>query len=52
MTEEEQIEEILMEANAWGLRHEVIELAAKYLQQNPYMNRVSAYELAYQEWVK
>ena len=52
MTQEEQIEEILMEASAWGLRHEVIELAAKYIKENPYMDKVIAYEQAYQEWVK
>jgi len=52
MTESEQIEEILHEASAFGLRTEVMELAQKELKQNPKMRKVDAYEIAYKEWVK
>ena len=52
MTTEEQIEEILMEASAYGLRTEVMEWAQKELKQNPKMRKVDAYEIAYKEWVK
>jgi len=46
------IDEILLEANACGLRREVDEHAKKVLKENPTMNSVEAYQLAYQEWVK
>jgi hypothetical protein len=52
MTESEQIEEILHEASAFGLRTEVMESAKKELKQNPKMRKVDAYEIAYKEWVK
>lgn len=52
MTHEEQIEEILIEAHAHGLRIEVMEWARKEMEENPQMRRVDAYELAYREWVK
>jgi hypothetical protein len=50
MTHEEQIEEILHEASAYNLRWEVME-EAKKLQEEGY-DRVTAYELAFKEWVK
>jgi hypothetical protein len=50
MTVEEQIEEILMEASAYGLRWEVLE-TAKQLQSEG-MDRISAFENAFNEWVK
>jgi hypothetical protein len=52
MTNEEQIEEILMEASAYGLRLEVIESARKDMEQNPMMDKVDAYQQAFSEWVK
>ena len=52
MTSEEEIEEILYEASAYGLRTEVMEWAQKELQQNPKMRKVDAYQIAFNEWVK
>ena len=52
MKEQEQIEEILMEAHAYGLRHEVMEWAKKTLLENPNMRKVDAYHIAFNEWVK
>jgi hypothetical protein len=52
MTNEEQIEEILMEASAYGLRLEVLEWAKKEILANPKIDRVIAYEQAFSEWVK
>ena len=52
MTESEQIEEILHEASAFGLRAEVMEWAQTEMKQNPKMRKVDAYEIAFKEWVK
>ena len=52
MTESEQIEEILHEASAHGLRTEVLESAQKEMKQNPKMRKVDAYHQAFKEWVK
>ena len=52
MTSEEQIEEILIEASAYGLREEVMEWAKKEMKENPSIQKVEAYELAFKEWVK
>jgi len=52
MTNEEQIEEILMEAQAYGLRLEVIETAKKDLELNPLKDKVLAYSDAFHEWIK
>lgn len=52
MTHEEEIEEILIEADAYGLRLEVMEWAKKELEENPKLRKVDAYHLAYNEWVK
>ena len=52
MTEEQQIEEILMEASAWGMRQEITDAAHKYMQENPNMKLVNAFEWAYNEWIK
>jgi hypothetical protein len=52
MTNEEQIEEILIEASAYGLRTEVMEWARKEMQENPNMDKVLAYQIAYDEWIK
>jgi len=52
ISEAEQIEEILEEANAYGLRGEVDEWAKKKMKKNPMLSEIDAYVLAYQEWVK
>jgi len=52
MSEEEQIEEILQEANAYGLRSEVKAWAEMYMKVNPKLNKVTAHEMGYKEWVK
>jgi hypothetical protein len=49
MTTEEQIEEILMEANSMGFRTELIELAKNIMEINPTIRRVDAYESAYNQ---
>ena len=50
MTAEEQIEEILMEASAYGLRIEVLETAGNYIKEG--YDKLSSYEMAFNEWVK
>jgi hypothetical protein len=50
MTTEEQIEEILMEASAYGLRIEVLETAKDYIKEG--YDKVSSYQIAFNEWVK
>ena len=53
MSEQEQIEEILIEANAYGLRNEVEEMAQMVLGLYPdMMDRVSVYNFAYSNIVK
>lgn len=51
MTAEAQIEEILHEADGYGLRQEVMD-SARNLIENHNTERVLAYELAFQDWVK
>lgn len=50
--QEIQIEEILTEANAWGLRWEVMHTAKNLIKEDSSLDRVVAYEMAYLEWVK
>lgn len=50
MTESEQIEEILYEAAAHGLRIEVMESARKFIEDG--YDTVTSYEMAFNEWVK
>lgn len=52
MTNEEILEEILMEAHAYGVRKEVIKRAKALMEENPYMPRVDAYEIALEECIK
>lgn len=52
ITSEEIIDEILHEASKYDLRKEVIDTAKQILEETPNLDRVSAYELAFQEWVK
>lgn len=46
----QEIEMILLEASAWGLRVEVEETAQKYIEEGH--NQVDAYQYAYSDWVK
>ena len=50
--DEEQIELILEEANAYGLRQEVEEWALKEMTENPNLSKLDAYVTAYHEWIK
>jgi hypothetical protein len=52
MTNEEEIEEILYEASAYGLREEVMETAKQLMDENPKLSKVNAYSMAFNEWVK
>ena len=47
MTTEEQVIEILMEAEAYGIREEVIQYARHLREINIRMDRVDAYEVAF-----
>ena len=47
-----QIEQILMEAGAYGLRSEVDHYAKRLLERNPLSSRVNAYVKAYHEIIK
>jgi|688.fasta_scaffold405854_2 hypothetical protein len=52
ITSEEIIDEILHEASQYGLLVEVIDTAKKILEEQPKLDRVSAFEMALKEWVK
>ena len=53
MSEEQQIEEILQEANAYGLRQEVKDTAKKLIEKHkPDLSKLSAYVIAYKDWIK
>ena len=52
MSEAQQIEEILQEANAYNLKWEVKAWADMYMRINPKLNKVAAHEMGYNEWVK
>ena len=52
MTDKQQIEEILLEANAYGLRWEVKTYAKKFIKENEKLTEIQAYQLAYAEWIK
>lgn len=52
MSEEQQIEEILQEANAYGLKREVKARADMYMRINSKLNKVAAHQQGYKEWVK
>ena len=47
-----QIEAILTEANAYGLREEVTMTAKMYISQDSDLDEAVAYEMGFQEWVK
>mgnify|MGYP001421322165 FL=1 len=52
MSDIEQIELILMEANAHGLRQEVQGMAAKLMNEDPSLTQLDATVMAYSEWIK
>ena len=52
MSEEEQIEEILEEANAYNLRPEVETEAKRILKENDMFSKVDAYVRAYYEIIE
>ena len=53
MSEAQQIEEILQEAHAYGLKYEVMETATKILKdEGDDISELSAYVIAYHEWIK
>ena len=52
MSEAQQIEEILQEAHAYGLKYEVMETATKILKKESDLSELSAYVIAYHEWIK
>ena len=51
MTEEEQIEEILEEANAYNLRSEVKANAEKIFKENNMFSKIDAYVRSYHELI-
>ena len=52
MTNEEIIEEILINAHSHGLRIEVLETGRQILDEGPRKDKVVAYEEAFNEWIK
>ena len=50
--DDDQIELLLLEANAYGLRGEVEQWAIQELKEDPDLSRLEAYVLAYNEWIK
>ena len=52
ITNEEWIEEILEEADSYGLRYEVETFAKGFLEEDPTLSRIDAYVMAYRNWLK
>ena len=53
MSEQQQIDENLLEANAYGLKWEVMDTATRLLKENKSdLSELSAYVIAYNEWIK
>ena len=52
LNDEEDIELLLEEANAYGLRLEVEQWAIQLLKEDYDLPRLEAYVLAYNEWIK
>ena len=52
LNDEEDIELLLEEANAYGLRIEVEQWAIQLLKEDPDLSRLKAYVQAYNEWIK
>lgn len=51
-SEQIHIEEILLEANAFGVRNEVDLWAKALITENPKMSKVDAYQKSYNRWDK
>ena len=47
-----QIDLILEEANAFGLRLEVIQTATNFMNQQPNLKELDAYFMSFSEWIK
>lgn len=52
MDQQQQIAEILAEADSWGLRGEVEMFAQKFIDEDPMIDVVTAYDNAFNEWIK
>ena len=52
LNDEEDIELLLEEANAYGLRIEVEQWAIQLLKEDSDLSRLEAYVLSYNEWIK
>jgi hypothetical protein len=52
LEDEEEIELLLEEANAFGLRWEVDSFAKKFMDEDPTLPKLEAYVMAYNEWIK
>ena len=52
LNDEEDIELLLEEANAYGLRIEVEQWAMQLLKEDMDLSRIEAYVLSYNEWIK
>ena len=52
MSNEEIVEEILIEAHAYGVRNEVINKARILMDETPNISKVDAYEIAFKECTK
>ena len=52
LNDEEDIELLLEEANAYGLRIEVEQWAMQLLKEDSDLSRLEAYVQAYNEWIK
>ena len=52
LNNEEDIELLLEEANAFGLRWEIDSTAKQMMEQNPMLPKLEAYVQAYNEWIK
>ena len=52
LNDEEDIELLLEEANAYGLRIEVEQWAMQLLKEDMDLSRLEAYVRAYNEWIK
>ena len=52
LNDEEDIELLLEEANAFGLRWEIDSTAKQIMEQDPVLSKLEAYVQAYNEWIK
>ena len=52
LNDEEDIELLLEEANAFGLRWEVENTAKQIIKQDPMLPKLEAYVQSYNKWIK